>query len=406
VRRPHPGWLDDAATHRRTLVDALVAHGAIRTPAVREAFASTPRELFVPGHALRAGVASVYANEVLVTAVDAAGSATSSSSQPQLMAAMLETLDVRRGMSVLEIGTGTGYNAALLRHLVGPRGRVVSVEVDPSTAAQARQALDLGGHDVQVVVGDGAAGHPAGGPYDRIIVTASSDGVPPAWAEQLSRSGLLEVPLRLNGGETQAVATMRHEPGRLVSTSVLSGRFMPLRGGSGDVRRDAGDPPRDAEVDPPVLDFSGPDGAQLRLAGASVGRLGAAGRAALDAGWGSGRHRPLGLPARTWDLVMFVSLEVPTGSLVSRWPELSVGVLDPDGGLALVVGSRVAGSVAREQEVVAFGPHGAEAHLLAVIERWESLHRPRVDDLVVEWDACTGSVTHRWAASQTPRRDH
>jgi len=372
----------------------LESNGAVRTPAVREAFATTPRELFVPGHAICAGIGAVYANEVLVTAVDAAGMALSSSSQPQLMAAMLENLHVQPGMSVLEIGTGTGYNAALLRHLVGPRGRVVSVEVDPGIAATARKALRLGGYAVDVVAGDGSAGHRSAGPYDRVVSTASSDLVPPAWVDQLVPGGLLEVPLRLNGGETQAVVTMRQDRGRLVSTSVLSGRFMPLRSPSTGAARDA------------VLGTPGPDGVPVRLAGASVRRLTPAGRAWLEAGWGGARRSSLGLPARTWDLVMFVSLEVPAGDLVSRWPELSVGVLAPDGGLALVVGSRVEGATVREQELVAVGPPSAEHQLLDVIGRWEALDRPRVDDLVIECDPESGEVSHRWQPPSTPRSGH
>jgi protein-L-isoaspartate(D-aspartate) O-methyltransferase len=119
---PHPGWLDDPAPYRAEMVRDLVARGAIRSRGCSAAFEESPRELFVPGHALRGGVASVYRNEVLVTMTDTGGPAVSSSSKPQLMAAMPERLDVRHGAAVLEVGTGAGYKAALLRRLVGPPG--------------------------------------------------------------------------------------------------------------------------------------------------------------------------------------------------------------------------------------------------------------------------------------------
>jgi hypothetical protein len=161
---------------------------------------------------------------------------------------------------------------------------------------------------------------------------------------------------------------------------------MPLRGGGGKATRDT-------VLDAPSL------GGGARLAGASVGRLTPGARERLAAGWGSTRRRALGLRARTWDLVMFVSLEVPAGLLVSRWPELSVGVLTPDGGLALVVGSRVEGSVVREQELVSFGPPAAEEQLLEVVRRWESLQRPGTRDLVVEWNRESQEVRHHWVPS-------
>lgn len=102
---------------RRALVAQLRKAGNIRTDGVARAFARVPRHAFVPEHPLHL----VYADRVLVTKTRS-GVATSSSSQPTIMAIMLEQLRVRRGMSILEIGAGTGYNAALLAELVGPNG--------------------------------------------------------------------------------------------------------------------------------------------------------------------------------------------------------------------------------------------------------------------------------------------
>ncbi|MGQ0774126.1 MAG: methyltransferase domain-containing protein [Pseudonocardiales bacterium] len=119
----------------------------------------------------------------------------SSCSAPSIVAEMLDALDVRPGQAVLEIGTGTGWNAALLAHRVGPRGRVVTIEVDPQVAEHARRALAKAGYPPLVVTGDGLAGYPADAGYDRVICTASiREVVPRAWLDQLRSGGLLVTP--------------------------------------------------------------------------------------------------------------------------------------------------------------------------------------------------------------------
>src|SRR5215204_4057723 len=124
----------------------------------------------------------------------ARGRPISSSSQPAIMAVMLDQLDVRPGQRVLEIGTGTGYNAALLAELVGGSGAVTTVDIDADLVEQAGRNLDaagVGGVDVvrgdgsaggvDVVRGDGSAGWPDAAPYDRIILTAAARDLAPAW---------------------------------------------------------------------------------------------------------------------------------------------------------------------------------------------------------------------------------
>ncbi|MGH3915985.1 MAG: methyltransferase domain-containing protein [Pseudonocardiaceae bacterium] len=119
----------------------------------------------------------------------------SSCSAPSIVAEMLEALDVRPGQSVLEIGTGTGWNAALLAHRVGAHGRVDTIEVDPDVAEQARRALAKAGYPALVVTGDGLAGYPAGALYDRVICTASiRELVPRAWLDQLRPGGRVVTP--------------------------------------------------------------------------------------------------------------------------------------------------------------------------------------------------------------------
>src|SRR3984893_11957908 len=141
---------EDASRIHALLIDELAAAGAVRSPTVEAALRAVPRHLFLPDVPLE----EVYRDQAIVTKrVD--GIRVSSSSQPAIMAIMLEQLDVRPGQRVLEIGAGTGYNAALLAHLVGPTGRVVTVDIDDDIVAAARQHLDAAGCErVQVVCGD------------------------------------------------------------------------------------------------------------------------------------------------------------------------------------------------------------------------------------------------------------
>jgi protein-L-isoaspartate(D-aspartate) O-methyltransferase len=146
---------------------------------------------------------------------------TSSSSMPSVVCGMLADLDLAPGHRVLEIGTGTGWNAALLAHRAGPGGAVVSVEVDPAVAAAARASLRAEGAGVTVVRGDGLEGWAAGAPYDRIIATCGFRAVPWAWVGQTAPGGLVLVPWGTYFGYEEAVARLTVAPdGR-----TASGRF-------------------------------------------------------------------------------------------------------------------------------------------------------------------------------------
>lgn len=127
---------------------------------------------------------------------DGAGwEATSSASHPDIVANMLTELDPQPGERVLEIGTGTGWNAALLAHRIGAEN-VTTIEIDPKVASHARAALDRAGFDkVTTVVGDGELGWSEGAPYDRIIATVGSFITPYTWVEQLNPGGRLVLPL-------------------------------------------------------------------------------------------------------------------------------------------------------------------------------------------------------------------
>jgi len=157
-----------------------------------------------------------YSPETLITALesgDGGEKAVSSSTKPDLMVRMLETLDVHDGHRILEIGTGTGYNAALLSHRLGDQ-RVYSVDVDAELVTLARARLSVAGYHPTVVAGDGAHGLPEHAPYDRIIATCSVPAIPWEWAEQLAPGGAILVDVKL-GVSAGNLALLRRVDDRL-----------------------------------------------------------------------------------------------------------------------------------------------------------------------------------------------
>ncbi len=213
---------------REALVSFIDGFGTFRTLRVKDAFRTVPRHLFLPG----VDLTMAYAPKPVVTRRAGDGSAVSSASSPHVVATMLEQLDAVPGHRVLEIGAATGINAALLAELVGPTGAVVTIELDDDLAAGARTNLTAAGYDqVEVICGDGALGHPARAPYDRIIVTAGAWDVVSAWWHQLALGGRLVVPLRLHGsGLTRSIAFDLTQPGLMVSTGAAVCGFVPMRG--------------------------------------------------------------------------------------------------------------------------------------------------------------------------------
>lgn len=199
--------------------------GALHRPEVAAAFRKVPRERFLPGTDL----ATAYTDEALVTRRDPDGVPISSSSQPSMMAIMLEQLAPAPGDAVLEIGAGTGYNAALLAELVGDNGRVVTIDIDPAVVAEAREHLAACGyHAVQVRCADGVDGDPEGAPYDRIIATVGVPDIAPAWTHQLAPGGRLVLPLDLRGPQCSVAFERRGD--HLASVSVVDCGFVRLRG--------------------------------------------------------------------------------------------------------------------------------------------------------------------------------
>jgi protein-L-isoaspartate(D-aspartate) O-methyltransferase len=309
------------------------------------------------------------------------------------MAAMLEALELAEGLRVLEIGTGSGYNAALLKTLVGGSGRVVSVDLDRGLASAARRALRAGGYPVRVVCADGHAGYPQAAPYDRIVATASSAHVPRSWLDQVVEGGLLEVPLRLRAEGALAIATFRRVGDSFESTSVVPGRFMPLRGeGAGAAL-------------PPVLTVRSPlaDGRPVvaRLGGSSLARLSSRARDALVAVAATPpRIHELGFRTASWPLGLYLSLEIPERRLVLRYADLALGAIGRGGrSLALVEGRWEGGDRPTAQRLLAHGDADAERYLVSMLEAWDARGRPGLERLSIRIVFGTRGqrIAHRWS---------
>jgi protein-L-isoaspartate(D-aspartate) O-methyltransferase len=209
---------------RTQLVQRLRERGAVRSERVAAAFRHVPRHVFVPGVPPH----DVYADRSIAIKLQD-GIPISSSSQPAIMAEMIEMLDLRGGERVLEIGAGTGYNAALLAELVGASGSVVTIDVDDELVREARRHLDEAGYpQVRALCADGVLGDPSAAPFDRIIATVGVDAIPPAWIEQLREGGRLVAPLTIRC--QQKVLAFARTPRGLESDAIVDAGFIMLRG--------------------------------------------------------------------------------------------------------------------------------------------------------------------------------
>ena len=203
----------DWDAERRRMVDEQLRARDIRSPRVLDPMLTVPRHLFVP-EPLRA---QAYRDSPLPIGLD------QTISQPYIVAFMTEALDVQPGHRVLEIGTGSGYQAAVLGLLAKD---VYTIEILPPLAERARGTLSaLGYRNIQVRTGNGYLGWPEHAPYDRIMVTAAPDEVPPALVDQLKIGGLMAIPV---GTVTQELRILRRTATGVETLTTLPVRFVPM----------------------------------------------------------------------------------------------------------------------------------------------------------------------------------
>ena len=209
MQRGAPDW--DAA--RRRMVDEQLRARDISSPRVLEAMLAVPRHLFVP-ESLRD---EAYRDSPLPIGHD------QTISQPYIVAFMTQALDVQPEHRVLEIGTGSGYQAAVLAALAK---EVYTIEIVTPLAEQARERLPaLGYRNVQVRTGNGYLGWPEHAPYDRVMVTAAPDHVPDALLKQLKIGGLMAIPV---GTAIQELRILRRTATGTETLSPLPVRFVPM----------------------------------------------------------------------------------------------------------------------------------------------------------------------------------
>ena len=190
----------------------------ITDPRVLEALRKVPRARFVPGSER----ASAYANRALPIGHG------QTISQPYVVAYMTQALDIHTTDRVLEVGTGCGYQTAILAEL---SEFVFTIEIVPELARKARETLDqLGYHTVRTRLGNGRDGWPEEAPFDAIMVTAAGSSIPAALIEQLNRGGRLIMPVGSSSLTQELVLLRKDERGQVSRNPLLPVRFVPLTG--------------------------------------------------------------------------------------------------------------------------------------------------------------------------------
>jgi protein-L-isoaspartate(D-aspartate) O-methyltransferase len=214
---------DPYAKARDEMIEVQLRRRGVVMRSVLEAMREIPRHLFVS----RENAERAYDDEALPSLEG------QTISQPFMVAIMTQELALRPGLRVLEIGTGTGYQTAILAHLVGPEGEVFTIERFEALAKFARQRLEATDiRNVRYLVGDGSAGWPAGsGPapeFERILVTAGTPAVPPPLLAQLSEGGILVAPV--GASDSQILVRVVRRGVGFQQTELLACRFVPLVG--------------------------------------------------------------------------------------------------------------------------------------------------------------------------------
>ncbi len=351
-------------------VDGLVGRGVVRSVGVERAFRAVRRDVFVErfwvgrDSAYEVGadgwsaeaLGLVYADEALITRRDADGSPTSSASQPSVVAMMLEALDLEPGMRVLEIGAGTGYNAALMAEVVGDPRLVTTIDIDPDVVAQTRGLLARAGYGaVEVICRDGALGHAASAPFDRVVATVGCSDISWDWVEQMHPDGLLLVPLDHGGSHPLVklrVGALSGMAGRIVGWT----GFMRMRG---DLETSG-----PWALRPPDVNGRAPDAVRPLFPALERALADSSPVTDTEAEWWR-------MPSAWYDFHFFACL---CDRRAYRGPE-GLGLVDDDGASAALI---------RRDGVRVWGGSGLYEELETAYGRWERLGAPELSLWEVE----------------------
>lgn len=356
--------MDTPHTYQVFLLDLLqqieTGYGKQIEPELREAFINCPRHLFTPHYQnpitrqwcevtpqnIDEHLPNLYANRSLGIYQQNEPPYLATISQPVLVLNMLSLLDIQPGATVFEIGTGSGWNAALMGHLVGPQGHVYSMEILPDLVTRSEQAMQAAKvESVTVLLGDGTAGYPSGAPFDRIIFTAGSYDIPLAIHQQLKEGGLLLAVLKIPGGGDDLVL-LKKQNGVLVSQYLAPVLFVPMLG----IHRSEW---RDGESLPTFLE-------QVQLASDPVDRM--------PYWWGS--RLSWNLMERTEGIRSFLQISQPGYRVfIDNLEQASFcfGLYD-QASQSLVV--------AKNDSLVSYGNVAARIKLMAALTQWVELGMP------------------------------
>jgi len=223
------------------MLKSMRQEGAFTNPDVEAAFSAVPRHLFLPDIALE----EVYSDKAIPLKKDSGGLLTSSSSQPAMMAIMLDQMGLESGENVLEIGTASGYNAAIMQYIVGNSGSVTTIEIDNDLARQAQRHLqNAHASRVTVVNADGAQGYAPRAAYDHIVSTVGVWDIPSSWFNQLKPRGDVVAPIVIDGIQVSAKFSPQSD-GTFLSKSNRPCAFVYMLGQNAgpDFRRQVGTGP-------------------------------------------------------------------------------------------------------------------------------------------------------------------
>jgi protein-L-isoaspartate(D-aspartate) O-methyltransferase len=215
---------DEFAVQREVMVREQIERRGVRDPRVLDALRAVPRHLFVPSNQRH----RAYADGALPINME------QTISQPYIVALMTELMELKGGETVLEVGTGSGYQAAVLAQIAA---QVHSIERHGPLAQTAREVLaSLGIKNIQVHTGDGTLGLPEFGPYEAIMVTAAAPQAPQSLLDQLVDGGRLVIPV--GGKHSQRLGVWRRKGTRFKQTTITAVVFVPLLGDEGWSEKD------------------------------------------------------------------------------------------------------------------------------------------------------------------------